>query len=116
MPRDGAEVRARARRCATISPIWSITCSQLGVGREVVRPDPDPGAGPEVAQDLPLGELPVHGREVVDVDGDGAAAALRLARARDPEAGRRRRARSGASVCRSELALIRSTPISSIRS
>ena len=61
---------------------------ELVVGREVVRPDPDPGAGPEVAEDLPLRELLVDGRELVDVDGDGAAAALGVARARDPEAGR----------------------------
>ena len=47
-----------------------------------------PGARAEVAEDLALRELLVHGRELVDVDGDGAAAALRVARARDPEAGR----------------------------
>ena len=35
-----------------------------------------PGAGAEVADDLALAELLVHGLEVGDMDGDGAAAAL----------------------------------------
>jgi len=45
-------------------------------------------AGAEVAEDLPLRELLVHGGELVDVNGDGAAAAGGVAWARDPEAGR----------------------------
>ena len=52
-----------------------------------MRPDPDSGARPEVAEDLPLRELLVDGREVVHVHRDRAAAALVRTRARDPEAG-----------------------------
>ena len=49
---------------------------KLVVGREEVRPEADARVGPEVAEDLPLGQLPVDGGEVRDVDGDRAATAL----------------------------------------
>src|SRR5439155_7272399 len=60
---------------------------QLVVGVVVVRPKPEPGVGAEVAQDLPLSELPVHGFELRRADGHGAAAPGRVARAPDVEAG-----------------------------
>src|SRR6187551_2649716 len=44
--------------------------AQLVVGVEVVRADTDARAGAEVAQDLPVRELGVDGREFRHVDGD----------------------------------------------
>ncbi len=57
------------------------------VGVVVVRPEADAGIGTEVAEDLALAELLVHGGELRHVDGDGAAAALGAPRAPDLEAG-----------------------------
>ena len=62
--------------------------AELVVGGEEVRPEPDPGVGTEVAEDLALGQLAVDGREVGDVDGDGPAAPLGRARAPHLEPGR----------------------------
>ena len=60
---------------------------QLVVGVVVVRAEADARIGAEVAEDLPLGELLVHGRELRHVDGDGAAAPLGASRAPHLEAG-----------------------------
>ena len=114
MPRDGAEMPFVRTGLDDLADLLDHVL-ELGVGGVVVRADPDPRAGAEVAEDLPLRELFVHGRELVDVDGDGAASSFRIARARDPEAGLLGEA-DQQSVWRSELARIRSTPISSIRS
>ena len=86
--------------------------AQLVVRGEEVRPQADPGVGPEVAEDLaPVSSDGRRGSR--DVDRDGAAAPLRLARAADPNpAPPARSIRS--CVWRSELARIRSTPTSSI--
>ena len=46
-----------------------------------------PGVGPEVADDLPLAELLVHGLELRRAHRDRAAAARSIARAADLEAG-----------------------------
>ena len=56
--------------------------TELVVGGVVVRPRPDARLRAEVAEDLPLGQLAVHGREARDVDGHGPAASL--GRARSP--------------------------------
>ena len=72
MPCDGAEmarVRARLHDLADLRD----HVPKFVVGGVVVRPDPDSGARPEVAEDLTLRELLVHGRELVDMDGDGKA-------------------------------------------
>src|SRR5713226_7758625 len=60
---------------------------ELLVGVVVVGPEPDSRARAEVADDLPLAELLVHGLEVRHVHGDGAAAAGRVARRAHLEAG-----------------------------
>jgi len=61
--------------------------SQLVVGVVVVRAQADSRIGAEVAEDLPFGELLVHGRKRRNVDGDGAAAPLGASRAPDLESG-----------------------------
>src|SRR5512145_2536282 len=61
--------------------------AQLVVRGEEVRAEPEAGVGPEVAQNLPLGELTVDGGEVGNVNRDGAAAPLRRERAAHLEAG-----------------------------
>ena len=53
-----------------------------------VRPEPDAGVRPEVADDAPLAELAMHGGIVRRAHEHGAAAARGLARARDLEARR----------------------------
>ena len=70
MPGDCAEVPQVRARGHDLDDLGDHVL-ELRVGRVVVRPDPDPGLRSEVAEDLPLGKLLVHGREVVDVDRDG---------------------------------------------
>src|SRR3989442_6433428 len=53
----------------------------------VMRPEPQSRIGPEVAEDLALVELLVHGLELGRAHRHGAAAARRIARAADLEAG-----------------------------
>src|SRR3954454_18015689 len=59
---------------------------ELLLGVVEVRAEPDPGIGPEVADDPALAELAMHGRVVGCTDEDRAAAPRGLARARDLEA------------------------------
>src|SRR6266511_4564121 len=58
---------------------------QLVVRVVVVRPEPQPGIRAEVAQNLPLGELRVHGLELRGADRDRAAAPAGVPRAADLE-------------------------------
>src|SRR6266540_5266918 len=51
----------------------------------VVRPEPEARVRTEIAEDLPLAELRVHGLELGCTDGDGAAAPGGVARAADLE-------------------------------
>ena len=81
-----------------------------------MRAEADAGVGAEVAEDLPLGQLAVHGRELGHVDGDGAAAPLSAARAADLEAGGVGEVDQQLRSAASEFSRIRSTPTSSIRS
>src|SRR6187200_1835481 len=60
---------------------------QLLVGVVVVRSEAEAGVGAEVADDLTLSELLVHGLEFGRSHGDGAAAAGCVTRAADVEAG-----------------------------
>ena len=57
--------------------------SQLVVRVVVVRAEPDAGVRPEVAEDLPPGQLAMDGREVRHVHGHRPAPALRLPGASD---------------------------------
>ena len=122
---DGAAVRGAAARGSlakldrerrTISRIADTTNSELLVRVEEVRPEPQADVGPEVADDPARRELCVDGREVGRADHDRPAAPLGLARADDLEPGLRRAGPTRSSVCRTELARIRSTPISSMMS
>src|SRR5437870_6251242 len=61
---------------------------ELLVRVEVVRPEPDPGIGTEVAEDLPLCELAVDGLELGCAHGHGPAAPGGLARTAHLESGR----------------------------
>src|SRR2546423_802488 len=60
---------------------------ELLVRAEVVRPEPDPGIGTELAQDLPLRELTVDGLELGCAHGHGPAAPGEFARTADLESG-----------------------------
>jgi hypothetical protein len=60
---------------------------ELVVRGEVVRADPNAGTGPEVAEDLPLAELGVHGLEVRHVHRHRPSATKRVTRAADLEPG-----------------------------
>ena len=57
MPRDGAEVALVRARLDDLADLRDHV-PELVVGGVVVRPDPDAGAGTEVAEDLPLARAP----------------------------------------------------------
>src|SRR4051812_49983350 len=82
--------------------------TKLFVAVVVVRPEPQPGVRPEVAEDLTLGELLVDGFELGRPDGDGSAPALRVARAADVKPAASTRSISSC-VCWIDFARIRST-------
>src|ERR1700745_3749868 len=77
-------------KCARLDDLGDLAdCEpQLVVGVVVVRPQAETRIGPEVAEDLPLGELLVDGLELGRADGDSAAAPRRIARTADLEPGR----------------------------
>src|SRR5437879_3492042 len=61
--------------------------AELLVRVVVVRPEPDARVGAKVAEDLPLGELPVDGLELGRTHRHSPAAAGRVTGAADVEAG-----------------------------
>ncbi len=121
-PERRAQKRAaapRKRRWAPRSRISAISATACSSSASVVKkcgPSRIPAPGRKSQIDLTLAERALDRLEVGDVQGHGAAASLRLARGAQLESGVVGRARSGAAVWRSELARMRSTPTSSIRS
>ncbi len=92
-PRRGGARTHRTRRSRRSA---AITCRISSSDVKKCGPSRIPDVGTEVAQDLALGQLAVHGRELGHVHGHRPAAPRRVARAAHLELRPRRRGRSAA--------------------